>query len=145
MFAYGNMGYHIHTEYLDRSAWANNVTPDQTALSGVCIVCHLSLGLQCLPFHHNNRHISGLSIEPVHDKTNKMACVPSEDSGQPGPPSLIRVCSVRMKLGSFATHWVHSKDSDQTGGWLGWSVFAGCTCICWLNWSCSNYRNMVRI
>ena len=27
--------------------------------------------------------------EPPHDKTNKMACVPSEDSDQPGhPPSL---------------------------------------------------------
>ena len=29
---------------------------------------------------------------------NKMACVPSEDSDQPGhPPSLIRVFAVRMK------------------------------------------------
>ena len=28
--------------------------------------------------------------EPPHDKTNKMACAPSEDSDQPGhPPSLI--------------------------------------------------------
>ena len=33
-----------------------------------------------------------------HDKTNKMACEPSEDSDQPGhPPSLIRVFAVRMK------------------------------------------------
>ena len=31
-------------------------------------------------------------------KTNKMACVPSEDSDQPGyPPSLISVFAVRMK------------------------------------------------
>ena len=30
--------------------------------------------------------------EPPHDKTNKMACAPSEDSDQPGhPPSLISV------------------------------------------------------
>ena len=30
--------------------------------------------------------------EPQHDKTNKMTCVPSEDSDQPGhPPSLMRV------------------------------------------------------
>ena len=36
--------------------------------------------------------------EPPHDKTNKMACAPSEDSDQPGhPPSLIRVVAVRMK------------------------------------------------
>ena len=35
-------------------------------------------------------------IEPPHDKTNKMACVPSEDSDQPGhPSSLIRVFAVR--------------------------------------------------
>ena len=33
-----------------------------------------------------------------HDKTNKMACAPSEDTDQTGPsPSLIRVFGVRMK------------------------------------------------
>ena len=33
-----------------------------------------------------------------HDKTNKLACVPSKDSDQPGhPPSLIRVFTVRMR------------------------------------------------
>ena len=38
------------------------------------------------------------SLEPPRDKTNKMACAPSEDSDQPGhPPSLIRVFAVRMK------------------------------------------------
>ena len=36
--------------------------------------------------------------EPPHDKTNEMACAPSEDSDQPGyPPSLIRVFAVCMK------------------------------------------------
>ena len=31
--------------------------------------------------------------EPLHNKTNKVACEPSEDSGQPGhPPSLISLC-----------------------------------------------------
>ena len=36
--------------------------------------------------------------EPLHDKTNKMACAPSEDSDQVGhPPSLIRVFAVHMK------------------------------------------------
>ena len=36
------------------------------------------------------------TIEPPRDKTNKMACAPSEE--QPGhPPSLIRVFAVRMK------------------------------------------------
>ena len=54
-----------------------------------------------------------------HDKTNKMACAPSEDSDQPGhPPSLIRLfagCMMKAKLGPLATHWAHSEDSDQTG------------------------------
>ena len=37
------------------------------------------------------------SVELPHDKTNKMACAPSEDSDQPGHlPSLIRVFAVRM-------------------------------------------------
>ena len=36
--------------------------------------------------------------EPPYDKTNKMACAPSEDSDQTGhPPSLIRVFAFRMK------------------------------------------------
>ena len=39
-------------------------------------------------------------FEPPHDKTNKVACAPSEDSDQPGhllyPPSLIRVFAVRF-------------------------------------------------
>ena len=36
--------------------------------------------------------------EPPHNKTNKMACAPSEDLDQPGhPPSLIRVFTIRMK------------------------------------------------
>ena len=35
--------------------------------------------------------------EARHDKTNKMTCVPSEDSDQPGhPPSLIRVFAVHF-------------------------------------------------
>ena len=39
-----------------------------------------------------------LRNEPPHDKTNKMPCVPSEDSDQPGhPPSLIRDFAVHMK------------------------------------------------
>ena len=35
------------------------------------------------------------TYQPPHDKTNKMACAPSEDSDQPGhPPSLIKVFPV---------------------------------------------------
>ena len=59
--------------------------------------------------------------EPPRDKTNKMACAPSEDSDQPGH---------KESLGSLATQWVHSEDSDQTGRMprLIW-VFAGRTVI----------------
>ena len=56
------------------------------------------------------------AIELPHHKTNKMICVPSEDSDQPGhPPSLIRVFAV-LSLGSYPS-FLHadSKDSDQTG------------------------------
>ena len=55
--------------------------------------------------------------EPPHDKTNKMTCVPSEDSGQPGhPPSLIRVFAVRMKL-----PWVLSyPSSGKQRLWSDW-------------------------
>ena len=39
-----------------------------------------------------------LKYEPMHDKTNKMTCVPREDSDQPGQlSSLIRVFAVLMK------------------------------------------------
>ena len=41
---------------------------------------------------------TNLIIEPPHDKTDKMACAPSEDSDQPGQLlSLIRVFAVRLK------------------------------------------------
>ena len=59
-----------------------------------------------------------LIIEPHHDKTNKMACAPSEDSDQPGhPPSLIRVFAVRMKKA-----WVISYPlSAQRKLWSDWA------------------------
>ena len=58
--------------------------------------------------------------KPPHDKTNKMACAPSEDSDQPGhSPSLIRVFTVGMKKARvlsyplnaqrrFWSDWAHS-------------------------------------
>ena len=58
-------------------------------------------------------------FEPQHDKTNKMTCVPSEDSDQPGhPPSLIRVFAVSMKK-----PWVRSFpfSTQRLGGCQGWS------------------------
>ena len=51
------------------------------------------------------------------DKTNKMACAPSEDSDQPGhPPSLIRVFAVCMKKAWILSNPLNaSEDSNQTG------------------------------
>ena len=61
-----------------------------------------------------------------------MACAPSEDSDQPGHPSLWSESSLSAwrKFGSLATLWAHSEDSDQTGRMprLIW-VFAGRTVI----------------
>ena len=38
------------------------------------------------------------TFEPPHDKTNTMACAPSDDSDQPWhPPSLIRLFAVRIE------------------------------------------------
>ena len=56
--------------------------------------------------------------EPRHDKTNKMACAPSEDSDQPGHlPSLIRVFAVHMKK-----PWVlNYQSSAQRRLWSDWA------------------------
>ena len=56
-------------------------------------------------------------FEPQHDKTNEVACAPSEDSDQPGhPPSLIRVllCAQWVAKDPGFLH-VDNEDSDQTG------------------------------
>ena len=65
------------------------------------------------------------TCEPPHDKSNKMACAPSEDSDQPGhPPSLIRVLAVRMKKA-----WVLSYPfSEQRSLWSDW---ADAQSFCW--------------
>ena len=82
------------------------------------------------------------SNEPPHDKTNKMVCAPSEDSDQPGirPVWTKSSLSAGRKLGSLATHWAHSEDSDQTVRIprLIW-VFAGRTVLLLvLSWGGSN-------
>ena len=72
-----------------------------------------------------------MGIEPVHNKTNKMACAPTElRSTWASAQSDQSLLSPWKKLRFLATHWVHSKDSDQTGQMLRliW-VFAGHTCI----------------
>ena len=67
-----------------------------------------------------------IKIEPQHDKTNKMACVPSKDSDQPGHlPSLISLLSAWRNLRFLATYWAHSEDSDQTGRIWGFDGHTG--------------------
>ena len=56
--------------------------------------------------------------EPAHDKTNKMACAPSEDSDQlRHPHSLVRVFALRSWVAKDPSFFFHAdnEDSDQTG------------------------------
>ena len=66
--------------------------------------------------------------EPPHDKTNKMSMRPAKTQISVGirPVSSESSLSAWRKLGSLATHWAHSEDSDQPR--LIW-VFAGRTLI----------------
>ena len=80
--------------------------------------------------------------EPPHDKTNIMACVPSETQISLGirPVWSESSLSAWRNLGSLATHWTHSEDSDQSGRMprLIW-VFAGRIVILLvLSWGGSN-------
>ena len=51
-----------------------------------------------------------IKIGLPHDKTNKMACAPSEDSDQPRhSPSLIRVFSVRMQKACVLSYPLSAK------------------------------------
>ena len=60
--------------------------------------------------------------EPPFDKTNKVACAPSEDSDQPGhPPSLIRVFAVRMKKAWVASYGPKLSSCGQRGLWSDWA------------------------
>ena len=57
------------------------------------------------------------SCEPWHDKTNKVSVRPAKTQISLGirPVWSESSLSAWRKLGSLATHWVHSEDSDQTG------------------------------
>ena len=79
--------------------------------------------------HHWNGMIP---FEPRHDKTNNVAVRPAKTQISLGicPVWSESSLSTWRKLGSLATHWVHSEDSDQTRQMprLIW-VFAGRTLI----------------
>ena len=61
------------------------------------VVCHVWLSWQQYWWGRKEQPGSYVN-EPPHDKTNKMACAPSEDLNQPGHlPPLIRVFAVRIR------------------------------------------------
>ena len=67
----------------------------------------------CIYNLHNHQRFL---YEPPHDKTNKITCVPSEYSDQPGigPVWSESLLSVWRNIGPLTTYWVHSEDSDKT-------------------------------
>ena len=72
-----NTSVHLHQHFGNCFAIANNKGTDQT----VRIMDH---------------NVTHFTFELEHDKTNKMTCAISEDSGQSErPPNLIRVFVVR--------------------------------------------------
>ena len=80
-------------------------------------------------------HFAELSIslcqkafEPRHHKTNKLSVRPAKTQISLGirPVWSESSLSAWWNLGSLATHWVHSEDSDQTGRMLGAHSF------CWI-------------
>ena len=78
----------------------------------------------------NSLHVCTSLNEPRHDKTNKMSMRPPKTQMSLGirPVWSESSLSAWRNLGSLATHWAHSEDSDQTGRMprLIW-VFAGRT------------------
>ena len=107
---------------------ANNVDPDQTQEQS-------DLRLHCLPspvypktknhysrFYRNDSTFFDLGkqfrrYEPSHDKTNKMSVRPAKTQISMGirPVWSESSLSAWRNLGSLATHWEHSENSDQTG------------------------------
>ena len=79
------------------------------------IVSSVSLSLA----HMYMERVRNCRNELHRDKTNKMACAPSEDPDQPGHlPSLIRVFAVHLKKAWVLSYPLSaSEDSEQTG-WM---------------------------
>ena len=77
------------------------------------------------------RMITVKQNESPHDKTNNVAMHPAKTQISLGIPPVWSESSLSSwrNLGSLATHWANSEDSDQTGRMsrLIW-VFAGRTC-----------------
>ena len=83
-------------------------------------------------FSHPQSFCQERQFEPGHDKTNKMRVRPAKTQISLGSRPVWSESSLSAWriLGPLATHWAHSKDSDQIGRMprLIW-VFAGRTLI----------------
>ena len=90
-----------------------------------CLLAPVTQWSSCNAVLVNGSIKNHFQYEPLHDKTNNMACAPIEDSHQPEhPPSLIRDFAVCIK-----TAWVLSYPlSAQRRLWSDW-VDAGRTVI----------------
>ena len=76
------------------------------------------------------------TFELPHEKNNKVACAHSKDSDQPGPHTVWSESSLSAwrKLGSLATHWVHSEDwSDWAHAQADLSLRGVHTSFCWFH------------
>ena len=104
------------------SGWSESLLGAQP----FCWFCHEAAQIVII-WMLNHRHIfHTIPSEPPQDKTNKMACAPSEDSDQPGhPPSLIRAFTVRMKKSWFLSYPL----SAQRRLWSDW---ADAQSFCWI-------------
>ena len=103
--------------------WENNLTcrcPDLspgyhvTSVQMLCKVCHQGTDIRQ---GNEERKRERKKCEPPHDKTNKMTVRPAKTQVSLGirPVWSESSLSAWRKLGSLATHWAHSEDSDQTG------------------------------
>ena len=102
-----------------RSDWAD-AQSDQSSLSA-----WRNLGF--LATHWAHREDSD-QIGPLHNKTNKMTCAPSEASDQPGhPPSLIKVFTVRL-IGSEGPS---VSSCGQRRLWSDWADVQADLSLCW--------------
>ena len=118
---------------------------DYDTYGGHIKVLHAFLGHLSLRLRGTMQQVTTTN-EPRHDKTNKMSVRPANSQISLGirPVWSESSQSAWRNLGSLATHWAHSEDSDQTGRMpsLIW-VFAGRTLIL-LVLSCRG-SNLLRI
>ena len=75
----------------------------------VWVLCLLPSSSAC-----TEKELKSYRFVPPHDKTNEMACAPSEDSDQPGQSDQSSLCAQWVAKGQSFLH-AESENSDQTG------------------------------